>query len=330
MARYLAQMFLKRDGKILLGMKKRGFGAGKFVTPGGKQEPGESIKQAAIRETEEEVGVKVKTCHEVARIVFRNLYYKGEPETDIMHVFISDDFEGQPVETPELNPEWFPINNIPYDRMWGDNESWLPAVLRGRYIDAYYRYNEKNEATEHAVNELPDNEIAKISDKLFGLPEDGNPLLFNNRAAARAVLVDKDWRVGLIHTKEFDTYETPGGGIEDGETALEAMFREVQEEAGYTTEIICPLGVIREIRHEHKLINSSYTYLVRAIENVGSSLTEDEKAEGYELVWFDNIDAAIAAAEKCDPKEYKRKYHQVRLMESLRAARKVLKEQYGQ
>ena len=323
-------MFLVRNGKVLLGIKKRGFGEGKLVSPGGKVDPGETVMQAAIRECEEESGVKVRSCKEVARVIFRDLYYKGEPETDEMYAFISEDFEGEPIETDELIPEWFPLDDLPFNRMWADAQHWMPDAMRGRKVDSFFRYNEKNEATEHAVNELPDNEIARISDKLFGLPEDGDPLLFNNRAAARAVLVDKDWRVGLIHTKEFDTYETPGGGIEDGETALEAMFREVQEEAGYTTEIICPLGVIREIRHEHKLINSSYTYLVRAIENVGSSLTEDEKAEGYELVWFDNIDAAIAAAEKCDPKEYKRKYHQVRLMESLRAARKVLKEQYGQ
>ncbi len=39
----------ERPGKILLGMKKRGFGTGKFTGFGGKVEKGEEIIQAAIR-----------------------------------------------------------------------------------------------------------------------------------------------------------------------------------------------------------------------------------------------------------------------------------------
>jgi hypothetical protein len=43
---------------VLLGLKKRGFGAGKWNGFGGKVEQGESIRTAAIREMKEEAGIE--------------------------------------------------------------------------------------------------------------------------------------------------------------------------------------------------------------------------------------------------------------------------------
>lgn len=45
--------------QILLGMKKRGFGMGKWNGFGGKVEPGETIEEGALREMAEESGVCV-------------------------------------------------------------------------------------------------------------------------------------------------------------------------------------------------------------------------------------------------------------------------------
>jgi len=49
-----------KDGKVLLGMKKRGFGEGRWNGFGGKPNAGESVEEAAIRETQEECGIKPK------------------------------------------------------------------------------------------------------------------------------------------------------------------------------------------------------------------------------------------------------------------------------
>ena len=48
-------MFVIQDGQILLIHKKRGFGKGKINGPGGKMEPGETPRECAIRETQEEL-----------------------------------------------------------------------------------------------------------------------------------------------------------------------------------------------------------------------------------------------------------------------------------
>ena len=48
-----------QDSKILLTMKKRGFGVGFWNGFGGKVKEGETIEAVAIRETEEESGIVV-------------------------------------------------------------------------------------------------------------------------------------------------------------------------------------------------------------------------------------------------------------------------------
>ena len=49
----------KLSGDVLLGMKKRGFGIGKWNGFGGKVKDGETIRECAMRETQEECGLEV-------------------------------------------------------------------------------------------------------------------------------------------------------------------------------------------------------------------------------------------------------------------------------
>ena len=57
----LTLVFLRDATRVLLGMKKRGFGVGKWNGFGGKVEPGETVVEAAAREVREECGYCVKT-----------------------------------------------------------------------------------------------------------------------------------------------------------------------------------------------------------------------------------------------------------------------------
>lgn len=57
-----------KDGKILLAMKKRGFGEGKWNGPGGKLQKGETAEDACRCETLEEIGVTVGELQDLGLI----------------------------------------------------------------------------------------------------------------------------------------------------------------------------------------------------------------------------------------------------------------------
>ncbi|HEY8991720.1 MAG TPA: 8-oxo-dGTP diphosphatase [Luteolibacter sp.] len=128
-------MFIVRDGQILLIEKKRGHGAGKVNGPGGKIDPGETPLEAAVRETQEELGI---TPHAPRKL--GELWFAMSDVPDILcHVFRADGFEGEPVETDEAVPLWTPLDAIPYERMWVDDIEWLPLLIRettfrGRFV----------------------------------------------------------------------------------------------------------------------------------------------------------------------------------------------------
>ena len=61
---------LRKNDEVLLAMKKRGFGEGKYNGIGGKVEDGETVKDAAVRELYEEVGVHTNEMEKIAEITF--------------------------------------------------------------------------------------------------------------------------------------------------------------------------------------------------------------------------------------------------------------------
>jgi mutator protein MutT len=135
-------LILKRNHELLLAMKKRGFGVGKWNGVGGKVEAGESIEQALLRECEEEIGIKPTAYHKVAIHMF-TYPQNGETLQQEMHVFLSDQWEGEPEETEEMAPRWFPIAEIPYDHMWDDDALWLPLILRSKKLQCSFTADEE-------------------------------------------------------------------------------------------------------------------------------------------------------------------------------------------
>ncbi|AXR78439.1 8-oxo-dGTP diphosphatase [Natrarchaeobaculum sulfurireducens] len=118
--------------EVLLIEKRRGLGEGWYNGPGGKLEAEETPRECAIRETREEVGLEVDPAalEKAAELTFR---LDGDVHT-VCHVYRADRFEGEPVTTPEARPEWFSVEEIPYDQMWEDDRLWLPGVLSGRTV----------------------------------------------------------------------------------------------------------------------------------------------------------------------------------------------------
>lgn len=121
-------LFVIRGGEVLLIRKKRGLGAGKINAPGGRIEPGETPEEAAIRETEEEVCVKVRAPRRRGHLRFQ--FVDGYALE--CHVLSADACEGEPRETDEADPRWVRLDALPYDEMWADDRLWMPLMLSGR------------------------------------------------------------------------------------------------------------------------------------------------------------------------------------------------------
>ena len=140
-------VFLTRDEQVLLIHKKTGFGAGKINGPGGKLEPGETALESAIREVQEELLITPGTLQEMGVLHFD--FVEGLR----LHctVFHGTEFEGTPTETREARPEWFRIDQVPYDRMWADDRHWLPQMLAGETFRAWFRFDGEEMVTRQVV-----------------------------------------------------------------------------------------------------------------------------------------------------------------------------------
>jgi len=132
--------------KVLLGYKKSGFGQGKYTGFGGKVEPGEGIEAAALREMKEESGlqVSVQDSHYVGRLTF--LFPYQPTWSQVVHVFLAKAWTGELVESDEMRPAWFPVEDLPLESMWQDGAYWLPPILQGRRIQARFVFQSDNES----------------------------------------------------------------------------------------------------------------------------------------------------------------------------------------
>lgn len=150
--------FLKNDEQILLGMKKRDFGKGRWNGIGGKVEEGENIKVAAIRELQEEIGVVCREADlkQVAVLKFRSDNQKLDWDA---HVFFIDTWEGEPVESDEMLPKWFLKDRLPFSEMWPDDTFWFPYLLSGKFIQGKFTLDAEGEnILEHEITEVRFNE----------------------------------------------------------------------------------------------------------------------------------------------------------------------------
>jgi 8-oxo-dGTP diphosphatase len=128
------------EPQVLLGHKKTGLGTGKILGLGGHVEENETAAQAAVREVKEESGIAVAagSLRAAAHITF---LFPTRPAWDMaVAVFITDDWSGEPAETAEIRPQWFPVAALPFDRMWDDNRHWLLRALAGERLRATFSY----------------------------------------------------------------------------------------------------------------------------------------------------------------------------------------------
>lgn len=111
------------------------------------------------------------------------------------------------------------------------------------------------------------------------------------RPSARAIII-KDGKIAMVHSKKYNYYKFPGGGIESHENIEEALIREVLEETG-----LCVIkNSIREYGQVHRVqkgtkedifVQDNYYFLCCVKEDsVGQNLDTYEAEEGFTLAFL--------------------------------------------
>ncbi len=132
-----------KDEMVLLGMKKRGFGAGRWNGFGGKLEEGETIEQATLRELDEEVGIKDGELKKAGIIEFS---FENDEKILQVHIFKLINFKDTSTESEEMKPQWFPVNEIPFSQMWSDDEYWFPLLLNNKLFEGEFLFDRPSDA----------------------------------------------------------------------------------------------------------------------------------------------------------------------------------------
>ncbi len=114
------------------------------------------------------------------------------------------------------------------------------------------------------------------------------------RDSARSIIISNG-KVAMIHSRKYDYYKFPGGGIENGEDPIEAMIRETREEAGLIVipESVKEYGYVHRIQKSDKdpsecFVQDNYYYLCDAADGlVSQSLDDYEQQESYHLAYIE-------------------------------------------
>jgi len=151
MIKIMTLCIIHQHPKVLLAMKKRGFGQGRWNGLGGKVQDGETIEQAAKREAFEEAGIRPGDLQKMGVIEFS---WKTRPDVLQVHIFKSESFLGIPTETEEMKPQWFDINQIPYSAMWQDDIHWMPLFLKDKKFSGKFIFDDQDNILEKELNEV--------------------------------------------------------------------------------------------------------------------------------------------------------------------------------
>ncbi len=144
------------DGRVLLKLASRGVSKGKWNGLGGGIEPGETPEESVLREVREESGLRIKKpkFHGIIK------FYAGPADKSpiITYIFSARQYGGRMHSSDEGKLKWFPVDSIPYKKMWNDDLFWWPLMLNGIRFDAKFVFDKKMErVVSYSINRIRGN-----------------------------------------------------------------------------------------------------------------------------------------------------------------------------
>ena len=113
----------------------------KWIGVGGKFEAGESPEDCLLREVKEETGLILKS-YQLRGIV---TFVSDEWGTEYMHLFTSDDYEGETHTCDEGELVWVPKNKIEELKLWEGDKVFLRLLDESReFFSLKLRYEGEN------------------------------------------------------------------------------------------------------------------------------------------------------------------------------------------
>jgi 8-oxo-dGTP pyrophosphatase MutT (NUDIX family) len=138
--------FLQRGEEISLAVKTRFIGEGCRNGYGGGRKPGETEKEAVVREVKKETGgviILPERLEKIAIFVGRNMKTDHSFFDCHVHVFLTRSWEGrsEPIATEEMaDPRWFHIKELPLKEMMPADPYWVNLALSGKKILIWAKY----------------------------------------------------------------------------------------------------------------------------------------------------------------------------------------------
>ncbi|XP_064232614.1 oxidized purine nucleoside triphosphate hydrolase-like isoform X4 [Aotus nancymaae] len=131
--------------RVLLGMKKRGFGAGHWNGFGGKVQEGETIEEGAKSKQELRSRLDSLRCGTSHIPPFLSRKHKGAA---------GGERSDSGCATQEMRPHWFQLDQIPFKDMWPDDNYWFPLLLQKKKFHGYFKFQGQDTILDYMLREV--------------------------------------------------------------------------------------------------------------------------------------------------------------------------------
>jgi 8-oxo-dGTP pyrophosphatase MutT (NUDIX family) len=145
------------------------------------------------------------------------------------------------------------------------------------------------------------------------------------RDSARSIII-RNGKIAMIHSLKYDYYKFPGGGIEPGESNVDALIRETAEEAGLTVipDSIREYGYVHRIqksmvKEDEYFIQDNYYFLCSVEEGVKPQKLDDYESDEHFTLEYVMPESAILSNRNKDhgPKDPVMLEREARVLEML-------------